>query len=165
MDRDFFPGEEDGVIVGAHEEQRVVNRRLKVEHGGFADELGTPHGRLHAAAGVEYLRCSEVDRPRAVGGRETPGNIPVVLLVGGVGGDGRNLPGRHFHDHAVLLADALLGLADREVVLDREAQRAFQIELRGHGELRGRLRAQRGETEGERSGERERVTKALHGNY
>ena len=87
------------------------------------------------------------------------------MLVGGVGGDGRNLPGRHFHDHPVLLADALLGLANREVILDREAHRALQIELRRHGELRGRLRAQRSEDESERSGEGERVTEALHGNY
>ena len=118
---DFFTSEQDVVEFDADIEERVIDHALELKERGLPGELGALNGRTDAAAGEKGLGRGQTEIPSAVRGGETLGNRLVVELVTAGGGDVGNRACFHFDHNALLLLDAFAGLADREVIIDREA--------------------------------------------
>ena len=69
------------------------------------------------------------------------------MLIEAGGRDIGNLARLHLDDHALLLLDALAGLADGEVVLDREGHGGLEVQGFRHRLLRSGSAAERGADE------------------
>ena len=132
---DLLASEEHAEECHAHVEDRILDDGLQVQQRGLATEARTGDTRADRAAGVEALGRGHAQVPEAVARRKTLAEDVGIALHRARGPHRGNAPGADLEHDPVLLANAFAGLADREVVLDREANRGLKVELVGYRRL------------------------------